>query len=107
MHTEVFKSVDNLTNSVEDLLFLRFSLHDLLVMTNPETSNLLTVEIINQNQIQLYQLACVTTVEALVSDQLGNSKKRSHTGMRSRKRLHDKTIEGGRLKELQKLINNS
>ena len=107
MHTEVFNSVDNFTNSVEDLLSLRLSLHDLLVMTNPETSNLSTVEIINQNQIQSYQLACVTTVEALVSDQLGNSKKRSHTGMRSRKRPHDKTIEGGRLRELQKLINNS
>ena len=102
MHTEVSNSLDNFTNSS-----LRFSFHDLLVMTSPETSNLSTVEIINQNQIQLYQLVCVTTVEGLVSDQLGNSKKRSHTGMPSRKRPHDKTIEGGRLRELQKLINNS
>ena len=47
MHTEVSNSFDNFTNSVEDLLSLRLSLHDLLVMTNPETSNLSTVEIIN------------------------------------------------------------
>ena len=80
IHTEVCNPVDKFKNSVEDL-FLRFSLHCLLVMTNSETSNLSTVEIINQNQIQLYQLACVTIVEALVSDHLGNSKKRSHTGM--------------------------
>jgi len=47
------------------------------------------------------------TVEALVSDHLGNSEKwsqlelvRSLTRMCSRKRPHDETIESGRLQEL-------
>ena len=47
----------------------------------------------------------ITTVEALVSDHLGNSKKCgrnkswSLTRMSSRKQPHGKTIEGGRLRE--------
>ena len=49
------------------------------------------------------------TVEALVSDHVGNSKKWSWSlaRMSFRKRPHGKTIEIGRVPELQKLINNS
>ena len=47
----------------------------------------------------------IDTVEALLSDQLGNSEKRSQqelvvSRMGSRKRPHDETIESGRLQEL-------
>ena len=44
------------------------------------------------------------TVEALVSDHLGNLKKWSPTRMSSHKQLHGKTVEGGRLFEKIKKV---
>ena len=44
------------------------------------------------------------TVEALVSDYLGNLKKWSPIRMSSHKQLHGKTVEGGRLFEKIKKV---